>query len=198
MKRVLLVISILLSFSMFCACSSDDEMGDVTKEPLTSESNDEKNGEIPQGTNDERVDFQLQDKDGKECYSFKEGDNIIFRIEIKNDTGEDAIMPRFYEIIGFNAFRVYSINGEDKGTPWDEIFTNFLRFDFIGAHSSAVILCPWFDIPTLADEGHEHFYSGFFYKKEEKSPLPKGEYYSRFDAKLDDKTITCNRNFIIE
>ena len=62
MKRVLFVIGVLLSLGMFCACSSDDEMGGVTKEPPTTESNDEKNGEIPQGTNDERVDFQLQDK----------------------------------------------------------------------------------------------------------------------------------------
>jgi hypothetical protein len=38
-----------------------------------------------------------------------------------------------------NAFHVYSINGEDKGTPWDE-----------------------------------------------------------FDVMLDDKTITCNRYFIIQ
>lgn len=30
-----------------------------------------------------------------------------------------------------NAFRVYSINGEEKGTPWDEIVTNFRGGDMI-------------------------------------------------------------------
>ena len=30
MKRVLFVISVLLSLGMFCACSSDDEIDDVT------------------------------------------------------------------------------------------------------------------------------------------------------------------------
>ena len=98
-----------------------------------------------------------------------------------------------------NAFRVYSINGDDKGTPWDEIVTNFRGgSDFIGAHSSVVILCPWFDIPALYCNGHEHWYSHMYYKKEEKLPLPKGEYYSKFYIQFNDKTITCNRNFIVQ
>ena len=58
--------------------------------------------------------------------------------------------------------------------------------------------CPWFDIPALYYQGHEHFYSAYsFYKTDEKSPLPKGDYYSKFDIKLNDKTITCHRNFKI-
>ena len=142
--------------------------------------------------------FQLQDEDGIECYDFKEGDNIIFSLEIKNDTDEDVWLPPFTDIIGHDVFRVYSQNGEEIGTPWNEIWSDMVGADFIGAHCSVVFFCPWFDIPALYYQGHEHFYSAYsFYKTDEKSPLPKGDYYSKFDIKLNDKTITCHRNFKI-
>ena len=38
-----------------------------------------------------KVDFRLQDANGSECYEFHEGDNIVFRLEIKNNTNEIAI-----------------------------------------------------------------------------------------------------------
>lgn len=34
-------------------------------------------------------------------------------------------------------------------------------------------------------------------KKDDKSPLPKGEYYSEFGIRLNEKTITCSRKFEI-
>ena len=200
MKKVLLFLGALLLFGMLCACSNSDDANGVFEGQTPIENGSENSDEdsvMIQGTSDELVDFQLQNEDGIECYDFNEGDNIIFRLEIKNDTDEDTMMPRFYEIIGFDAFRVFSINGEDKGTPWDEIFTDSRMYDFIAAHSSVVIQCPWFDIPELYWNGHERYYSNMYYKKDEKLPLPKGEYYSRFDIKLNDKTIVCNRNFII-
>lgn len=43
-----------------------------------------------------------------ECCNFKEGDNIIFSLEIKNDTNEDAILPSFLEVLGLDVFNVYS------------------------------------------------------------------------------------------
>lgn len=43
MKRVLFVISVLLSLSMFCACSSDDEMGDVFGQQLSTNSSGNEN-----------------------------------------------------------------------------------------------------------------------------------------------------------
>lgn len=142
------------------------------------------------------VNFQLQNEDGVECYDFHEGENIIFRLEIKNNTNDDAILPSIVDIIGYNTFHVYSKNGEDMGMPWDELVTNYLPHYIIEAHSSAVKICPWFNIPSLAINGHE--YSGCFYKMDEKTPLPKGEYYSKFDIKLENKIVTCNRTFKIQ
>ena len=197
-KKVLIMMSMLLSLVMFSACSSDDEMGDVSEGQSPTGNSETDNDNSNNGTSDDLVIFQLQDEYGIECYNFNEGDNIIFRLEIKNDADEDAIVRPFSEIIGFDAFRVYSIDGENKGTPWDQIFGNYRGRDIIPAHGSVIFLCPWFDIPALYCNGHEHYYSNMYYKKEQKLPLPKGEYYSKFDIKLNDKTINCYRSFKIK
>lgn len=198
MKRFLFMFSMLLMFGMFYACSSSDEVTAVYEGNSTNDSSEKEKGEGIQGCSDEMVEFQLQNEYGIECYDFKEGDNIIFRLEIKNETDEDAIMPSFTEIVGFNIFSIYSLNGGKIGTPWDEIFTNSRGHDLIRAHSSAIFVCPWFDMYALTFNGHEHFYSNFFYKRNEKTPLPKGEYYSKFNIKLNDKIVICNRNFKIQ
>ena len=94
---------------------------------------------------------------------------------------------------------MYSQDGGEIGTPWDEIWSDMVGVGFIGAHHSVVFFCPWFDIPALYYQGREHLYSAYsFLKTNEKSPLPKGDYYSKFDIKLNDKTITCDRNFKIQ
>ena len=178
MKRkayVLMLMALLVTETVgVCGCSDDDE--DDTS--IT-------------------VDFQLQDEEGNECYTFSEGDNIVFRLELKNNTDSNAIIKPIYEVIGFNAFRVYSKSGKDMGTPWDSFNANYLAHNVIMACSSKVLVCPWFDIPSLYDSGVEHHYSHLFNKTEEKSPLPKGEYYSMFDVKLNNRTITCKRTFKI-
>lgn len=197
-KKLALMMIMLLSLGMFCACSSNDEIGDVYEGQSPTGNSETENDNSSKGTSDDFVDFQLQDEDGIECYNFNEGDNIIFRLEIINDTDADVIVQPLSEIVGFDAFRVCSIDGDNKGTPWDQIFSDSRAHDILLAHSSTIIVCPWFDNPSLAQNGREHFYSGCFYKKEQKLPLPKGEYYSKFDIKLNDKTIHCYRNFKIK
>lgn len=191
-KQMVLMMSLLLAFGLLSACSKSD---DVTE--INNHSEKEGAGTIEKSS-DLMVDFQLQNEDGTECYDFKEGDNIIFRLEIKNDTDEDVILPPFSEVLGLDVFTVFSQEGVKIGTPWDVIMTSFRECEIIRAHKSVVFVCPWFDIPTLYFNGTEHYYSEYFYKKDDKSPLPKGEYYSEFDIKLNDKKITCNRKFEIE
>jgi hypothetical protein len=144
------------------------------------------------------VKYQLQNEKGEECYNFQEGDNIIFRLELRNDGDEDV---RFHpqslsEIIGSDAFRIYSENGKDIGTPWDEMFSDEVMGFGIGAHSSYIVVCPWFDVPALSSRT-EGFYSDLFLKKTEKTPLPKGDYHSIFDIKLNQKKVTCSQSFKI-
>lgn len=191
-KQIVLMMSVLLALGLLSACSKSDDVTDIN-----NHSEKDGTGTIEKSS-DLMVDFRLQNEDGMECYDFKEGDNIIFRLEIKNDTDEDAILPPFSEVLGLDVFTVFSRKGVKIGTPWDVIMTSFRECEIIGAQSSAVFVCPWFDIPALYYNGTEHYYSEYFYKKDDKSPLPKGEYYSEFDIKLNDKTITCHRKFEIE
>ena len=193
MKKILvLMMSVLLAFGLFSACGNSDDNPDTN-----DYSEKEETGTIEKSSG-QMVDFQLQNEDGTECYNFKEGDNIIFRLEIKNDTDEDAVLPPFSEVLGLDVFSVYSREGEKIGTPWDVIMTSFRECEIIGAHNSAVFVCPWFDIPALYYNGTEHYYSEYFYKKDDKSPPPKGEYYSEFGIRLNEKTITCSRKFEIK
>lgn len=190
-KKLVLMMSVLLALGLLSACSKSDDVTDIN-----NHSEKDGTGTIEKSS-DLMVDFRLQNEDGMECYDFKEGDNIIFRLEIKNDTDEDAILPPFSEVLGLDVFTVFSQEGVKIGTPWDVIMTSFRECEIIGPHSSVVFVCPWFDIPALYFEGTEHYYSEYFYKKDEKSPLPKGEYFSEFDIKLNEKTITCNQKFDI-
>jgi len=192
MKKILvLMMNMLLAIGLFSACNKSDEVTDINN-------HSEKEGAdtIEKGS-DLMVGFQLQNEDGMECYDFKEGDNTIFWLEIKNDTDEDVILSPFSEVLGFDVFTVYSQEGVKIGTPWDVIMTSFRECEIIGAHNSVVFVCPWFDIPALYYNGTHHYYSEYFYKKDDKSPLPQGEYFSEFDIKLNGKTITCYRKFDI-
>lgn len=185
------MMSVLLALGLLSACSKSDDVTDINN-------HNEKDGTgTIEKSSDLMVDFRLQNEDGMECYDFKEGDNIIFRLEIKNDTDEDAILPPFSEVLGLDVFTVFSQEGVRIGTPWDVIMTSFRECEVIRAQSSVVFVCPWFDIPTLYYNGTDHYYSEYFYKKDDKSPLPKGEYFSEFEIRLNEKTITCNQKFDI-
>ena len=119
MKKILvLMMSVLLAFGLFCACSNSDDM------PDTNDHGEKEGTGTIEKSSGQMVDFQLQNEDGTECYNFKEGDNIIFRLEIKNDTDEDAVLPPFSEVLGLDVFSVYSREGEKIGTPWDVIMTS--------------------------------------------------------------------------
>ena len=192
MKKILvLMMNMLLAIGLFSACNKSDEVTDINN-------HSEKEGaDTIEKSSDLMVGFQLQNEDGMECYDFKEGDNTIFWLEIKNDTDEDVILSPFSEVLGFDVFTVYSQEGVKIGTPWDVIMTSFRECEIIGAHNSVVFVCPWFDIPALNYNGTHHYYSEYFYKKDDKSPLPQGEYFSEFDIKLNGKTITCYRKFDI-
>lgn len=185
MRKVLFVMSLPFWLGMFSAC---DKSNDVERQPSAINPSDKRTADtisesvIVNGdstTTDQsgnevvvkyshncskmRVIFQLQNEEGMECYVFNEGDNIIFRLEIHNDIDENVIVPPLSEIIGFDAFSVYSQEGQKIGTPWDEIVTTCLGGFIIGADSSAVFVCPWYDIPALYFFGYEHYYSEYFF-----------------------------------
>ena len=136
---------------------------------------------------------------GEEAYTFNVGENIVFRLEIKNSGSETVVLPSQHELIGNNIFRVFSAaDNKDMGTPWDPesgIYSTLLPHTLLSPNSSRVYLCPWLNKSetTLSPD----LYSNF--KLDGTKPLPAGDYYSEFDIKLSNThKVTCKCSFKIK
>jgi hypothetical protein len=155
--------------------------------------------EFTEDTKDVSVLFQLQNEKGEETYTFKEGENIVFRLEIKNYGTKTTILPPKSAVIGRDIFRVYSASDKkDLGTPWNqkgETYTTMEGHFLLSPNSPLVYVCPWLNKSgtTLSPD----LYSNF--KIDGTKPLAAGDYYSEFDIKLSDTHIvTCKCNFKIK
>ena len=155
--------------------------------------------EFTEDTKDVSVLFQLQKENGEEAYTFNVGENIVFRLEIKNSGSETVVLPSQHELIGNNIFRVFSAaDNKDMGTPWDPesgIYSTLLPHTLLSPNSSRVYLCPWLNKSetTLSPD----LYSNF--KLDGTKPLPAGDYYSEFDIKLSNThKVTCKCSFKIK
>ena len=189
----------------FYCIFKDDEMilyeanNSYSVNVTTSKSYHFARSEFTEDTKDVSVLFQLQKENGEEAYTFNVGENIVFRLEIKNSGSETVVLPSQHELIGNNIFRVFShADHKDMGTPWDSesgIYSTLLPHTLLSPNSSKVYLCPWLNKSetTLSPD----LYSNF--KLDGTKPLPAGDYYSEFDIKLSDThTVTCKCNFNIK
>ena len=189
----------------FYCIFKDDEMilyeanNSYSVNVTTSKSYHFARSEFTEDTKDVSVLFQLQKENGEEAYTFNVGENIVFRLEIKNSGSETVVLPSQHELIGNNIFRVFShADHKDMGTPWDPesgIYSTLLPHTLLSPNSSKVYLCPWLNKSetTLSPD----LYSNF--KLDGTKPLPAGDYYSEFDIKLSDThTVTCKCHFNIK
>ena len=189
----------------FYCIFKDDEMilyeanNSYSVNVTTSKSYHFARSEFTEDTKDVSVLFQLQKENGEEAYTFNVGENIVFRLEIKNSGSETVVLPSQHELIGNNIFRVFShADHKDMGTPWDPesgIYSTLLPHTLLSPNSSKIYLCPWLNKSetTLSPD----LYSNF--KLDGTKPLPAGDYYSEFDIKLSDThTVTCKCNFNIK
>ena len=189
----------------FYCIFKDDEMilyeanNSYSVNVTTSKSYHFARSEFTEDTKDVSVLFQLQKENGEEAYTFNVGENIVFRLEIKNSGSETVVLPSQHELIGNNIFRVFShADHKDMGTPWDPesgIYSTLLPHTLLSPNSSKVYLCPWLNKSetTLSPD----LYSNF--KLDGTKPLPAGDYCSEFDIKLSDThTVTCKCNFNIK
>lgn len=175
------------------ACSSDDNMNYSDNGKESSEDKEE-NGDAGIFVN-----FTLQDESGIEKYVFKEGENIIFNLAITNNTEKEARLSNFDDMVFHNnVFHVYSSQGEDFGHPYDYLFIYEILGPMIFPPGyTYTLLCPWINKPDSELRCDTLLNNHFVFKKFR--PLPKGEYYSKFPLRLDEKkTVTCNKSFIIE
>lgn len=142
------------------------------------------------------VKFLLQDEDGIERYSFHEGDNIIFRLDIKNNTDEDAILASPIYILGNDVFHVYSSKGVDFGKPYDELILPDISGTIIRSKSIVSFLCPWINNPDSSLLWKPNYLN---YEIGKLRQLSKGNYYSDFTIRLDsNRIVNCKKSFIIK
>ena len=135
----------------------------------------------------------------EETYTFKEGENIVFRLEIRNNGTKTAVLPPKSTVIGRDIFRVYSASDKkDLGTPWNqkgETYTTMEGHFLLSPNGSLVYVCPWLNQSetTLSSVIYSYF------KLDGTKPLAAGDYYSEFDIKLSDThKVTCKCNFKIK
>ena len=188
-KNLLLVMgaAMMLVFGISSCSSSDDEISERSNDEV-SETND---------TLTLTAHLGFQDESGVEKYVFKEGENIVFRLDVINNSEEDVIIHgNMAYILLHDAFHVYSSQGEDFGKPYDVYETTDIGITMILSKGKETYLCQW-----LNDPNSELLWKPYYihYIIDKRRPLPKGDYYSQFTIRLgDNQYFTCKRSFKIE
>ena len=155
------------------------------------------------------VKFQLLNKDNLPVVTFKEGEDIFYKLVIYNGRKGYANFASINTIVGEDLFRTYSSEGKDLGLPWDVGIGNGLGTNSIASGDSICILCPAFgpavNLETWVADRTKSFIA--FAKEETRQPFSKGSYYTKFDININEdlnnankgeKKVECRKNFIIE
>lgn len=147
------------------------------------------------------VDFSLLNAEGQAVTTFKEGEQIIFRLTVTNTTDKrlrNCQSPA--DIVGEDMFQVFS-NGIVIARPWDFTLTYHATNFYWAPQKDYVYESPWQgQVVDSEKENYEDFYvpsSGVvFIKKQDRQPLPVGSYYTEFKLILnEDNVITCHKDF---
>ncbi len=177
---------------MLVSCSSDDGM-------INSDNGiDLSEGKKENGDATIFVNFTLQDESGIEKYVFKEGENIIFKLAITNNTEKEVPLLNESDMLTYSdLFQVYSSKEEVFGQPFDLLVLTAIGGPlFLPSKSTYTFLCPWINNPDTEITWGQPYDNVIINKFR---PLPKGEYYSRFTIRLNEnRKATCKQSFIIE
>ncbi len=145
MKKYLFIsccLALMVSAAtVLMGCSSSDDISDDINNSVDS-SNDPEGNVV--------VNFTTQDETGMAKTTFKEGENIVFDLEIDNKSDIAFVYLRSFEegsdlVLDRDFFCVYDISGNRIGTPWTGMFCEYsLQKEWIiEAHSKYHIRCPW-------------------------------------------------------
>ena len=133
------------SFSI--SCSSDDgnsELPDIPTEPSAPE--EKPFVGVTYMEDSVRIQLQLLNSDSVATDTFKEGEDIIFKLTIKS-ISNDLVMITPITDFSDNIFDIYSSNGTYVGRPWDSrhisLIHSFLTPDILQEHT-----CSWLEEPV--------------------------------------------------
>ena len=135
--------------------------------------------------------FQLLNNEKQAVKSFKEGDNITFRIVVVNERNQERDLPHVIDLFSRDLFRVYASDGKDLGLPWDYMVPPApIGITYFAPKGSLEVVCPWLD------DGTPTKICG---KETLKKPLVKGNYYTEFELTLEDNVkLKLRKDFTIE
>lgn len=196
------ISTVIMSFLLFvgtctvvCSCSNDDDVNDVVVADLNT----------VQDYDSISVDFRLVNTEGQAVKTFKEGEQIIFRLTVTNQLDKTLKVKLPVNIVGEDLFQIYS-SGKPVDRPWDySILSTGPLTHFWSAHKSYVYECQWQGLvyePEKASDilkNDEIPSSGVaLLKKQDRKPLPVGNYYTEFKIKLNEENIiTCHKDFSV-
>jgi len=185
---------ILLTISagiMLTSCSKDDGSSDpVAIETMETDQHQ------PIMVDDIRIDFKILNTDSVAMKTFKEGENFYFTLSLTNVGTETLYLPDRQEIIGDEAFKVFSADGKYVGIPWDGRVITIQRHD-LHPNTTWTIWSAWLTYSVRDKEAMR--IAGFeLYKFQGHLPLPKGSYYTEFEITIHNgKKVKLRKDFKI-
>ena len=198
---------ILLTISagiMLTSCSKDDD----NIEPVAIETM-ETDQDQPIMVDNIRIDFKILNTDSVAMKTFKEGENFYFTLSLTNVGTETLYLPYEQEIIGDEAFKVYTADGKYVGISWDGDLVTFQHHDLY-PNTTRIIWSAWLtysarDKEAMRIAGYElyklpnHLPAGYeLYKLPNHLPLPKGSYYTEFEITIhNNKKVKLRKDFKI-
>ncbi len=207
----LLFLVLIAGIGMFfISCNSDDGDSELPSVPTdsTKSTTPEEKPFIGFTCMEDSVQIQLQllNSDSVAMDTFKEGEDIIFKLTIMNISSELVLITPIDEFSDDNIFNIYSSNGSYVGKPWDgrwiALIHSFLTPGMLQEHT-----CSWLEEPI--EDTIDYLLNGIsissarvpilYYKQERRQPLPKGSYYTQFDVSIiEGRTTTIRMDFNIE
>lgn len=187
---------LIVGMGMFMtACSGNDDV----QEPVKPHEDVVLDADTLQVFEDFTVKFQLLNADNQPVTTFKEGENFTFVLSIIN-TGNDNKEIPLDDFLETDFFPIYTAGGKSLGKPYDMIIQYGIGIIRLAPNESFEISCRAFgkrDDDT--DHGSIHPEIALI-KVTERSPLAQGDYYTKFELKLNNAggTIICKKEFKIE
>ena len=191
-----LLLAGICTFALSCSSDNDEiSSDDEAKEAVAIDM------DTRQDYDSIRVDFCLLNAEGQAVTTFKEGEQIIFRLTVTNTTDKrlrNCQSPA--DIVGEDMFQVFS-NGIVIARPWDFTLTYHATNFYWAPQKDYVYESPWQgQVVDSEKENYEDFYvpsSGVvFIKKQDRQPLPVGSYYTEFKLIFNEENvITCHKDF---
>ena len=210
MKKKVLIISMLFVLSFGMTGCSNDEGSELPSVPTDSTKStipeDKPFVGVTYMEDSVKIQLQLLNSDSVAMDTFKEGEDIIFKLTISNTSSDWVYTTPIDKFSDDNIFGIYSSNGSYVGKPWDGRQIYFIH-SFLTPEMFQEHTCSWLEEPI--EDMTDYVIKGSsisiarvpirYYKLERRQPLPKGSYYTLFNVSIiEGRTTTIRMDFNVE